>query len=68
MPQKEKESVSKDVNEWYKIEPTKNITVTEIKILMNDLSSRVSNTEERVRELKDRTIKITWSEQQTKQL
>lgn len=40
---KEIESVSKDVDEWYKIEPTKNITVTEIKILMNDLSSRGKN-------------------------
>ena len=59
--EKMQESINKDLEEW-KNKHT-NSTIMEIKNALEGISSRISEAEERIRELEDKMVEITSEEQ-----
>ena len=57
------ESVNKDLEELKNKYTETNHTITEIKNILEGISSRISKAEEQMSELKDKTVEITSEEQ-----
>ena len=61
--EKMQDSINKDLEELKNKHTETNNTITEIKNILEGISSRISKAEEQMSELKDKTVEITSEEQ-----
>ena len=61
--EKMQESINKDLEELKNKHAEKNSTITEIKNILEGINSRISEAEEQISELEDKTVTITSEEQ-----